>query len=64
MAPDMSRKDKFVFQLFLLLAVGTFLFGIWALVGGLAKPGTSPAPPPLKETNGATVPPADPSPRN
>lgn len=37
MARGMSRKDKLVFQLIMLVAVATFLFGIWALVGGMAK---------------------------
>lgn len=39
----MSRKDRLVFQMLMLLAVGTFLFGIWALVGGLKKATAAPA---------------------
>jgi hypothetical protein len=50
MADGMSRKDRIVFQLLMLLAVGTFLFGVWALVGGLRKP----APLPPAQTNSAS----------
>ncbi len=41
----MSRKDRFVFQLLLLLAAGTFLFGIWSLVSGLKQATTTPKVP-------------------
>jgi hypothetical protein len=59
MAPRMSRKDKLVYQLILLLAVGTFLFGIWALVGGLKSPAARPT---AGETNRVAPPPTNASP--
>jgi hypothetical protein len=37
----MSRKDKLILQFILWLALGTFLFGVWAMAVGFRK---SPAP--------------------
>jgi len=39
----MSRRDQLVIQFILWLAIGTFLFGIWAFVVGVHK--SSPPPP-------------------
>jgi hypothetical protein len=56
MAHRMSRKDKLVLQ-FMWLALGTFLFGIWAIAIGFRSgpPKSSPAPS-VTETNQAAPP--------
>jgi hypothetical protein len=50
MAQGMSRRDKFILQFIVWLAVGTFLFGIWAMAIGFRKPATKLTPPPSTAT--------------
>jgi len=46
----MSRRDQLVIQFILWLAIGTFLFGIWAIAVGFRKA----SPSTLPSTNSAT----------
>jgi len=34
----MSRRDKIVLQLIMIVALSTFLFGVWMIVVGIRKP--------------------------
>jgi ABC-type nitrate/sulfonate/bicarbonate transport system permease component len=51
MARGMSRKDKLVLHFILWLALGTFLFGVWAMVVGFRAPSDPLLPPPSTVTN-------------
>jgi len=54
----MSRKDKFMLQCIVWLAVGTFLFGIWAIVVGVRKaPPAQTHPTAAAATNQSPIPP-------
>jgi len=44
----MSRRDRMVLQLLMIIALATFLFGVWAVVVGVGK--SSPAQVQLPET--------------
>ena len=53
----MSRRDQLVIQFILWLAIGTFLFGVWAIAVGLSK--SSPAQNEVTPTTNAVTSPAN-----
>jgi hypothetical protein len=53
MARGMSRRDKFILQFILIVALATFLFGVWAMIVGVPKPPGELTPQPSVPTNPA-----------